>query len=129
MERAKKMVLISTKNLERMQRQLQQQHPIIDETLGNTQNSENNESANNSVQTPGTPLSRLDAEMNRILNSPIPRNESERWKMYKEVLWRYLHFTRAARRQNQEESHNAKEEEEEEEEEDKEEKMRMRIKK
>jgi hypothetical protein len=86
MERAKKMVLISTENLERMQRQLQQQHPITDEAL--TRNSENGESANNSVQTPRTPLSRLDAEMSRILNSSVPRDESERWKMYKEVLWR-----------------------------------------
>jgi hypothetical protein len=94
MEMAKKMVLISTENLKRMQRQLQQQHPITDEALENTQNSENSESANNSVQTPGTPLSRLDVEMSQILNSPIPRDESERWKMYKEVPWRYLHFTR-----------------------------------
>jgi len=107
------MVLISTENLERLQRQLQQQHPITDEALENTRNAENSESANNSVQTPKTPVSRFDAEMSQILNSLIPRDESERWKMYKDVLWRYLHFTRAARRQNQEESHNAKEKEEE----------------
>jgi len=109
------MVLISTENLERMQRQLQQhQHPItIDVPMENSRNLENTESANNSVQTPGTPLSRLDAEMNRILNSPLPNDEAERWKLYKEVLWRYLHFVRAAQRRNRMDARNAGEEEEE----------------
>jgi len=94
MERAKKMVLISTENLERMQRQLQHQqqnqYPSTNdnEPMENSRNSENTEIANNTVQTPGTPLSRLDAEMNRILNSPLPNDEAERWKLYKEVLWR-----------------------------------------
>lgn len=112
MERAKKMALISLENLERMQRQLQQQQQpsAIEEPKENTRNSENSEIANNSVRTPGTPLSRLDAEMSRILNSPSPHNEDERWKMYKEVLWRYLHFVRAAR--NHEDTRNAGEEDE-----------------
>jgi len=99
MERAKKMVLISTENLERMQQQLHRR-PISDEPKENALPSENAESANSSVQTPGTPLSRLDAEMSRILNSPLPRDENERWKMYREVLWRYLHFIQEAQRRN-----------------------------
>jgi len=94
------MVLISTENLERMQQQLHRR-PIFDaESKENALPSENAESANSSVQTPGTPLSRLDTEMSRILNSPMPRDENERWKMYREVLWRYLHFIQEAQRRN-----------------------------
>lgn len=97
------MVLISTENLERMQQQLQQQqqqqHSTTAGTKENTaaRNSENTESIDSStVRTPGTPLSRLDAEMSRILNSAWPRNEDERWKLYREVLWRYLRIIREA---------------------------------
>jgi len=93
------MVLISTENLEKMQHELHQR-PITTESKENALPSKNAESANSSVQTPGTPLSRLDAEMSRILNSPLPRDENERWKMYREVLWRYLHFTQEAQRRN-----------------------------
>ena len=102
MERAKKMVLISTENLERMQQQQQKSASIAVESKENTvpRNPENEENENNSVQTPGTLLTRLDAEMSRILNSDYPRNEDERWKMYREVLWRYLHYIREARKQN-----------------------------
>jgi hypothetical protein len=101
MDRAKKMVLISTENLERMQQQ-QKLASIAVESKENTapRNPENYENENNSVQTPGTLLTRLDAEMSRILNSAYPRNEDERWKMYREVLWRYLHYIREERRQN-----------------------------
>jgi len=93
------MVLISTENLERMQQQLHRR-PISYESKENALLSENAESANNSVQTPRTPLSRLDAEMSRILNSPLPHDENVRWKMYREVLWRYLHFIQEAQRRN-----------------------------
>jgi len=64
------MVLISTKNLKRMQQQLHQ-HPITAESRENALSSGNAESTNSSVQTPGTPLSQLDAEMSRILHSPL----------------------------------------------------------
>ncbi|XP_036139540.1 uncharacterized protein LOC118644657 [Monomorium pharaonis] len=59
------MVLISTENLERMQRQQQQQLSV--ELMENSllQSSGNITGDNNSVQTPGTPLTRLDAEMSR----------------------------------------------------------------
>lgn len=115
MERAKKMVLISTENLERMQRQLQQQ-AITRESEENSRNSD--ESTNNSVRTPGTPLSRLDAEMSRILNSSDQfADEATRWKMYKQVLWRFLHLVRVAHRKSHRERVTpiSKEEEEEEE--------------
>jgi len=46
---------------------------------------ENAESANSSVQTLGTPLSRLDTKMSRILNSPLPRDKNE--KMYRENVY------------------------------------------
>ena len=54
---------------------------------------------NTNNTTPGTHLTRLDAEMSRILNFRWPRDESERWKMYREALWRYLRFIREMRRQ------------------------------
>jgi len=87
------MVLISTENLEKMQQQLHQRPPTI--TAESKKNAlpstpEIAESANSYVQTPKTSLSRINAEMSRILNSPLLRDE--RWKMYREVLWRYLHF-------------------------------------
>ena len=98
MERAKKMVLISTENLERMQRQQQQQLSVEPMENSLSQSSGNITGDNNSVRTPGTPLTRLDAEMSRVLNSSWPRNMDERWKMYKEALWRYLHLIRVARK-------------------------------
>lgn len=75
------------------------------------------------MRTPGNPLTRLDEEMSRILNSPWPYDEGLRWKMYKEALWRYLHFIRVKRKQhhrdgddtrntNEEEAEEGKEEEE-----------------
>ena len=99
------MVLISTENLERMQQQHQlRRNPtsFVDgesKGIAVSQNSDNTLSSNNTSQTPGTRLTRLDAEMSRILNSRWLRDESERWKMYKEALWRYLRFIREARRQ------------------------------
>ncbi|XP_036147275.1 uncharacterized protein LOC118647132 [Monomorium pharaonis] len=74
MEKAKKMVLISTENLERMQRQQQQQLSVEPMENSLSQSSGNITGDNNSVRTPGTPLTRLDAEMSRVLNSSWPRN-------------------------------------------------------
>lgn len=100
MEKAKKMVLISTENLEKMQ-QMQQQQNHQSENVNNTEND------NKSVRTPGTPLSRLDAEMCRILNLTTPVDEGERWKMYKEVLQRYLYFVRDAKKRLRKDSRGA----------------------
>ena len=88
------MVLITTENVERIQHQLRRNPTsFVDgesKEIAVPQNSDNTLSSNNTTQTPGTRLTRLDAEMSRILNSRWPRNESERWKMYREALWRYL---------------------------------------
>lgn len=44
------------------------------------------------TQTAGTNLSRLDKDMSEILNSREIQDERERWKLYNQVLQRYLHF-------------------------------------
>src|SRR5436190_2416396 len=106
MEKAKKMVLISTENLERMQR-MQQQQPRISSNASLTDNtfekrnsemSDSEDITDKSVRTPGTALKRLDAEMWRILNLATPADENERWKLYKEILQRYLYFFREAKK-------------------------------
>lgn len=105
------MVLISTENLERMQR-MQQQPEIVSITMTdnspkkNTEisSAENVNNNNNSVRTPGTALSRLDAEMWRILNLATPVDEDKRWKLYKEVLQRYLHFVQEAKKRLREDT-------------------------
>ncbi|KYN23249.1 hypothetical protein ALC57_04338 [Trachymyrmex cornetzi] len=70
------------------------------------QNSDNTASTNSTGQTPRTHITRLDAEMGCILNSDWPRDESERWKMYREALWRYLRFIQETRRQKDARSEN-----------------------
>lgn len=47
------------------------------------------------VQTPGTPLSRLDAEMNEILHAN--GDDREKWARYQQVLFRYLELKNAER--------------------------------
>ena len=42
------------------------------------------------VQTPGTPLTRLDKEMHNILNSNYA-DDREKWLQYREILQKYLH--------------------------------------
>lgn len=69
MEHAKKMILLPVESLERLQTQ------IHDFQL-------------KSVQTPGTITSRLDAEMNDILNSVV--DEREKCAKYSQILQRYL---------------------------------------
>lgn len=99
MKRTKKMVLIFTENLERLQQhQLNQQrrNPFsLDDTAKTvnttTMSAENNE---NTMRTPGDVLSRLDGEMYRILNSPTLGGVREKWKLYREVLQRYLYYFR-----------------------------------
>ena len=64
------MVLISTENLERMQHQLRQNPTsFVDgesKEIAVPQNSDNALSSNNTTQTPGTRLTRLDAEMEDV---------------------------------------------------------------
>lgn len=95
MEHAKKMVLLPKESVDRLQ-------------------ALSNHGKLNSVQTPGTTISRLDAEMNEILNSTDSANEREKWQQYSQVLQRYLHFKdsgNACKKKKEDE----KEEEEEEE--------------
>ncbi|KAL7292591.1 hypothetical protein TKK_0013723 [Trichogramma kaykai] len=48
-----------------------------------------------SVQTPGTPLERLDAEMNEILLAPCS-DERAKWNRYNNVLQRYLQLKKTS---------------------------------
>lgn len=80
MHHAKKMVLIPEDAVGKIQ------HGVVREV-----------NALDSVQTPGTILSRLDNEMSEILRSVTPQNEREKWKLYQQVLQRYQFFTEDSR--------------------------------
>ena len=54
------------------------------------------------VQTPGSVTSRLDAEMNDILNSSTCKDERGKWSLYHQVLQRYHHFKEAETRGQEE---------------------------
>lgn len=84
MEHAKKMVLLPKESVDRLQ------SLSIHGKL-------------NSLQTPGTVVSRLDAEMNEILNSVDNMNEREKWERYSQVLQRYLHFKGSDKHKKEEE--------------------------
>ena len=73
MEHAKKMILVPQTSVERLQ------NTFARDKI-------------KSVQTPGSVTSRLDAEMNDILNSSTCKDEREKWSLYRQVLQRYLHF-------------------------------------
>lgn len=76
MEHARKMVLVPQESIELLTRS----------------------SNDRTVQTPGTTLSRLDEEMNEILNSDNFKDEREKCKAYLQVLQRYLHFVGGMKR-------------------------------
>jgi len=38
--------------------------------------------------------------MSYILNLPLLCDENERWKIYEEVLWQYLHFIQETQKRN-----------------------------
>lgn len=52
------------------------------------------------VQTPGDPVSRLDVEMHRILNSKSPKDQRERWKQFQEMLRKFLFYNNAVSEEN-----------------------------
>jgi hypothetical protein len=91
MEHAKKMVLLPKESVDRLQ-------------------SLSVHGKLNSVQTPGTTTSRLDAEMNEILNSSDTVNEREKWQQYSRVLQRYLHFKDSDSKRKKEENEEEEEE-------------------
>lgn len=105
MEHTKKMVLIPEDAMDKMRQQSSSgstQHQLqSDAYTGNTDNSDNDNFNNDqtilSTQTPGTPLSRLDAEMSKILRSS-QSDDREKWRMYHHALQRYLFFADEARK-------------------------------
>ena len=55
-----------------------------------------------SVQTPGSTLSRLDAEMSEILNSSQSKSDFEQWARYHQVLQRYLNLKKVEEKTDKE---------------------------
>ena len=90
------MVLVSMENLDKLRH-------VTNSNVDNAAR-QNSEEEITSVQTPGTPLTRLDTEMSQILNSRTPTDTAERWKMYRSVLQRYLHFVKQKRIRKREDS-------------------------
>lgn len=86
MQHARKMVLVPEDSINKIHQNIQndtvvkeiQEQPIL-----------------RTVQTPGTNLTRLDAELSEILNSD-EANEHIKWKNYQQVLQRYLFFLKNA---------------------------------
>lgn len=82
MEHTRKMVLVPEEHVAQLGTQNQRQ-PAFSSSV----------SAAQTLQPTDTVLSRLDAEMNEILNSNAYKNEREKWGAYLVVLQRYLHFS------------------------------------
>ena len=86
MEHARKMVLIPSDRVEQIQKQ--QQIPTTQSLQQDVSNF-----TFPTTQTPGNTINRLDSEMSQILYSPYCKDEREKWKMYQQVLQRFLFFT------------------------------------
>lgn len=93
MEYARKMVLIPSEQVDKINQQMQ---TITHSSLHNNNNIENAPIIPSipgaTTQTPGSNLGRLDSEMSQILFSPFPQDERERWKNYSQVLNKFLFF-------------------------------------
>lgn len=85
MEHAKKMVLIPSEAMERFQRN------------NIRQVSELSDGGGNSGRVSSDPITRLDSEMQSILNQSS-KDDAEKWKLYQQILQRYLHFTEESRK-------------------------------
>ncbi|KAL7288266.1 hypothetical protein TKK_0017606 [Trichogramma kaykai] len=81
MEHAKKLVLLLKESLDRLGCGFDGSDVIVKQKK--------------SVQTPGTPLERLDAEMNEILLAPCS-DERAKWNRYNNVLQRYLQLKKTS---------------------------------
>ena len=92
MDFARKMILVPRESVERIQLQQTGQQGEL-----------------SSVQTPGTTLSRLDAEMSEILNSRQKLSDEEKWSKFQRVLKRFLHFKEKTVRENNNEEKNESE--------------------
>ena len=103
MERAKKMVLISKEQLERIQRE-GGASPSNNTTTPNSTNTANTSTATytspvlQTTQTIGDNLTRLDDEMRKILDSNTYTNDHDRLKDYLRTLQRYLFFVEEKRK-------------------------------
>lgn len=99
MERAKKMVIVPEETLQRMQSMNTTVQPPPPPTTTSKQEKNFADSCDNdnSMQTCGDSLSRLDAEMHAILHSKKFTDEREKSKNYLQVLRRYLFFKDAER--------------------------------
>lgn len=90
MEHARKMVLVPEENLLQLNASGQRQQTFTTEA-----------SQSQEAQTISATLSRLDTEMNEILNSNKYKDEREKWTAYLAVLQRYLHFVDSERTHQQ----------------------------
>lgn len=94
MEHARKLVLVPSENI--------QQINNINNNPGNNNNNNNNDQMAaevSSVQTKGTPLTRLDEQMAEILKSNAYDSDRDKWSAYLQVLQRYLSLTMEANQQ------------------------------
>lgn len=89
MEHARKMVLVPQENIDRMQHQ--QGGTVLNSHAQHVLSQLVEQRP--TVQTPGDAPARLDAEMAAILNSSTNKNAHEKWKLYQDVLRRYLFYT------------------------------------
>lgn len=87
MERAKKMVLIPMESMERFQRR------VTDGVAAAVSSADTSDSGRGGAD----PLTRLDKEMSDILKLQTTDN-AEKWKLYQQVLQRYLYFSKEARK-------------------------------
>ena len=64
---------------------------IPEESINNLQQHFSSEKVT-TMQTPGTPVSRLDNEMSKIINSTSIRDDREKYVMYQQALDRFMYY-------------------------------------
>ena len=97
MERAKKMVLISKEQLDRIRNESGQPTTVNTGNSFATTTVAPTPSTQQTTQTIGNNLTRLDNEMRTILDSKTYANDHDRLKDYLRVLQRYLFFVEERR--------------------------------
>ncbi len=89
MEHARKMILVPEDSVEKLKKNSTHDvHHVLTELAKEIQPS---------AQTPGTNTSRLDAQLLEILNAKTPKDGHEKWKLYNDVLRRYLFYTQQSK--------------------------------
>lgn len=84
MEHARKMVLVPHEDIEKL-------NPPVNKNVEQLVTALSQQYLPSS-QTPGTPITRADAELTNILNSDEGKDDSEKLKLYNEALRRFLFF-------------------------------------